>query len=59
MASVDWAASPSRVGTNSGVIVVSRIERRVAPTSSLNWPEAMTHRMRCWMSVLGTPVLTP
>ena len=58
-ASVDWGFSPSRVGTSSGVISVPRIDVRVSPTSSENWPDVTTQRMRCCISVLGTPVLTP
>lgn len=53
--SVDCSSSP---GTSSGLISVSRMAASVSLVSSSNWPLLMTHRIRCWMSVFGTPELT-
>lgn len=58
-ACVDCGASPEVLGTSSGEISVPRIDVSVAPTSSSNWPDETTHRMRCCMSVFGTPAFTP
>ena len=51
-------SSPFAAGMSSGEISVSRIERSVWFTCSSNCPEEITQRMRCCMSVLGTPGLT-
>ena len=46
-------------GAFTGEISVPRMESRVSLTcGSVNWPELMTQRMRCCISVFGTPVLT-
>lgn len=41
-----------------GVISVSSTDCNTSPTFSPNSPAEMTHRIRCWISVLGTPALT-
>ncbi|COW56956.1 Uncharacterised protein [Mycobacterium tuberculosis] len=43
---------------SSGVISVSSTDCNTSPTFSPNSPAEMTHRIRCWISVLGTPALT-
>ena len=46
------------VGTSSGVISVSSTDCSTSSTSDSNCPDEMTQRIRCWISVLGTPALT-
>jgi hypothetical protein len=46
------------VGTSSGVISVLRIEVSTSSARSPNRSEAITQRIRCCISVLGTPPLT-
>ncbi len=57
-ASVLCGFSPSATGTSSGEISWSRIARSTVLVSSSNCPVAITQRIRCWISVLGTPVFT-
>ena len=41
-----------------GVISVSSTDCSTSLTASSNWCDEMTQRIRCWISVLGTPPLT-
>jgi hypothetical protein len=56
--SVLCTAPSAPAGTSSGVISVSRIACSVTPTSSVNCPDEITQRIRCWINVFGTPLLT-
>jgi hypothetical protein len=57
-ASLLCTSSSSPVGTSSGVISVSRTSVSTAFTSSSNCFDDTTQRIRCWISVFGTPPLT-
>ena len=56
---VDCGLASPTVGTSSGVISVSRIDCSTASTDASNCSVLITQRIRCCISVFGTPPFTP
>ena len=56
--SVLCGTSPSLTGISSGEISVFRMASRISSTRSEKSSSPLTQRIRCWISVFGTPALT-